>query len=146
MNARVAEDIERYYLAVCVRNGKSRRCILTSGTAHHKPENIMLRDLQFGWLAKSSFFSLFLSLSVSVTSSLHYCQWRANTSANIRPGRTARQKVRRRVTRNKNAVNFHFLPRTSHCVIVLCRRRRDFSLIYVYCMYIYTLQNPDGRE
>lgn len=53
MNARVAEYAGRYYLAAS-RNAKSRRCILTSGTAHRKPENIMPRDLQFGWLAKSS--------------------------------------------------------------------------------------------
>jgi hypothetical protein len=39
-----------------IRNGKSRRCILTSGAAYCKPENIMPRDLQFGWLAESPRF------------------------------------------------------------------------------------------
>jgi len=37
----------RMILSHGIRNDKAQRCILTSGTAHYKPENIM-RDLQFG--------------------------------------------------------------------------------------------------
>lgn len=46
MNAEV--NAEDDIISRRVRNDKSQRCILTSGTAHHKPENIMPRDLQFG--------------------------------------------------------------------------------------------------
>lgn len=58
----------------------------------------------------------------------------------IRPGRAARRKIRRRATRNKNAVNFHFPARTSHCVIVLCRRVSVTSRIRA--MY---LEKSDGE-
>lgn len=71
--------------------------------------------------------SLFLSVCPS--------QWRAvsitvNGRQTLARNTSWPQKVRRRVTRNKNAVNFHFLPRTSHCVIVLCRR--DFPQLRVH--------------
>lgn len=48
MNAEVNAEDAGAILSRGVRNDKFQRCILTSGTAHHKPENIMLRDLQFG--------------------------------------------------------------------------------------------------
>lgn len=107
-----------------VRNGESQRCILTSGAAHHNPENITHRDLQFGWLWPTVFHVLpfFLAPLVSphrlpTTGSL-LLSMKCKHRHEIRPGHSDAENPESRLTRNKNAVNFHFPPRTSHCVIV----------------------------
>jgi hypothetical protein len=105
----------------------------TSRTAHRKPGNIIASDLQFARLAKSNFLpshSISFPLAVSPPTSLLVSMERKHLRE-IRPGRAARRKILRRVTRNKNAVNSHFLPR---CVIVR-RCRRDS----------WPFENPDLR-
>lgn len=106
-----------------VRNGESRRCSLTSGAAHHNPENITPCDLQFGWLRPTVSLSLHPSLTlvsprrIPATGSLLLSMKRKHRRE-IRPGHGDAENPESRLTRNKNAVNFHFPPRTSRRVIV----------------------------
>lgn len=108
-----------------VRNDKSQRCILTSGTAHHKSENIMLLWFTIRVTGQVIFLPLFL-LSVSASSLL--LSMKRKHPREIRPSRAAEQKIRRRVTRNKKYHKLSF-PSTNitlrHCIMSSCRC--DFS-------------------